>query len=68
MADQFPINSRYRTIPTTELVTADGAKIVYLARRFVPPASAFQLVAEHRIAAGDRLDNLASQYLADPEL
>lgn len=68
MADQFPINSRYRLTLATEFVTADGARIVYLTRRFVPPATAFQSVAEHRVAAGDRLDNLASQYLGDPEL
>lgn len=64
----FPPNSRYHGIETATRETADGRTIVYLRRRFVPPASRFSLLQEHAVEEGDRLDNLAALYLTDPEL
>lgn len=63
----FSISSRYYSIPTTQLETADGKTIVYLRRRFVPPPERFALIQEHTVTEGDRLDNIAAQYLGDPE-
>ena len=63
----FPISSRYYSISTTQLETADGRTIVYLRRRFVPPPERFALLQEHTVTEGDRMDNLAAQYLDDPE-
>lgn len=63
----FDFTSRYYNIPVAELETADGKKIVYLRRRFVPPPERFDLLQEHTVSEGDRLDNLAAQYLGDPE-
>jgi hypothetical protein len=63
----FAITSRYYGKPTAEFETAEGRKIVYLRRRFVPPPSAFTLLLEHSVAEGERLDNVAAQYLGDPE-
>jgi len=63
----FPITSRYYNIERAELETADGRKIVYLRRRFVPPAERFELLQEHVVTEGDRLDNITAQYLGDPE-
>ena len=63
----FSITSRYYNIPTLQLETADGKTIVYLRRRFVPPPERFALLQEHTLAEGDRMDNLAAQYLGDPE-
>jgi nucleoid-associated protein YgaU len=63
----FAITSRYHGAATAELETADGRKIVYLRRRFVPSPAEFALLVEHAVAAGDRLDNLSAQYLGDPE-
>lgn len=63
----FAITSRYYSISTAELETAEGKKIVYLRRRFVPPPSAFALLLEHTVTEGERLDNVAAQYLGDPE-
>jgi hypothetical protein len=40
---------------------------VYVQRRFVPPPERFDLLQEHEMTQGDRLDNLAAQYLGDPE-
>jgi hypothetical protein len=63
----FPPTSRYHGIDTAVLETADGTKLVYLRRRFVPPPERFALLQEHTVTQGDRLDNLAAQYLGDPE-
>lgn len=64
----FPPSSRYYGTDTATTKTADGKTIIYLRRRFVPSPERFSLLQEHMIAEGDRADNLASQYLGDPEL
>jgi hypothetical protein len=61
------ISSRYYGIEKVEFETADGKKIAYLRRRFVPPAERFELLQEHVVTEGERLDNIAAQYLGDPE-
>ncbi|HXH11993.1 MAG TPA: LysM domain-containing protein [Alphaproteobacteria bacterium] len=63
----FPPTSRYHGIDTATLTMADGRTVVYLRRRFVPPPERFALLQEHTVSQGDRLDNLAAQYLGDPE-
>jgi hypothetical protein len=63
----FPPNSRYYGCGTSKLTTAAGSTIVYLKRRIVPPPEQFALIQEHSVVQGDRLDNLAAQYLGDPE-
>ena len=63
----FAITSRYHSIQTAELETADGRRIVYLRRRFVPSPAVFALLLEHTVTEGDRLDNIAARYLGDPE-
>jgi hypothetical protein len=63
----FQATSRYANIPTSRFETADGRTIVYVQRRFVPPPERFDLLQEHEVTQGDRLDNLAAQYLGDPE-
>ncbi len=64
----FPTNSRYRDVETGTLVVPGGRTVVYLRRRFVPPARALALVQQHVVSQSDRLDNLAAQYFGDPEL
>lgn len=66
--EQFPPNSRYATTGTATLTTPDGRTLVYLRRRFVPPADRFALLQEHTVSAGERLDNLTAHYLGDPEV
>ncbi len=63
----FPITSRYYYIERVKLETPDGRKIVYLRRRFVPPADRFDLLQEHVVTEGERLDNITAEYLGDPE-
>jgi hypothetical protein len=67
-ASLFPPNSRYQGIDTGSLTSPDGQVVVYLRRRFVPPASAFVTIQQHIVTQGERLDNLASQFLGDSEL
>ena len=63
----FSITSRYHGIPTTTFETADGRKFVYVRRRFVPPPERFELLLEHLVTQGERLDLIAAQYIGDPE-
>lgn len=64
---QFPVNSRYYGVETTEMETDDGTTIVYLERRFVPSPDRFDLLQEHEVTEGDRLDRITTLYLGDPE-
>jgi hypothetical protein len=64
----FPVPSRYNGTDTGLLQAADGTEIVYLRRRFVPPADNFVLLQEHVVTQGERLDNIAAQFLGDPTL
>jgi hypothetical protein len=63
----FPLTSRYNQTPVTSLTTADGTQVAYLRRRFVPSPDSFELLLEHTVMQGDRLDNVAAKYLGDPE-
>ncbi len=63
----FSISSRYYGIDTVTLGLAQGKTVVYLRRRFVPPPERFQLLQEHTVTQGERLDHIAARYLGDPE-
>lgn len=64
----FAPNSRYAGLQTATMTASDGRTIVYLRRRFAPPAATLQLLQLHLVAQGDRLDNLSTIYYGDPEL
>lgn len=64
----FPPNSRYAGMAVATLALPQGKVIIYLARRFLPPAERFQLLQEHTVTQGERLDNIAAQYMGDPTL
>lgn len=63
----FPANSRYQNVDTTKLVLPDGSEIVYLQRRFLPSLDSFSSLQQYRVTQGDRLDNIAAQFVGDPE-
>ncbi|HEV2805964.1 MAG TPA: hypothetical protein VGW57_13660 [Chthoniobacterales bacterium] len=63
----FPPTSRYFEIETTKWKTPEGKSIVYIRRRFLPSADRFELLLEHSVVQGDRIDNVTAQYLGDPE-
>lgn len=64
--ERFPANSRYNGIPTAEINDADGERVVYLRRRFVPDPATLVTVGEVQVQGGDRLDQLAVSALGDP--
>lgn len=66
-ARPFPPNSRYNSTATLTYTFPDGRAVAYLARRFVPRAEQLGSLGTHTVAVGDRLDNLATRYLGDPE-
>lgn len=65
--DIFTTPGRYHNVGTARLDTPAGKTIIYLRRRFVPPAERFELLQEHIVTEGDRLDNITAAYLDDPE-
>lgn len=64
----FPATSRYHVLATKVLRKADGTTVIYLERRFVPPPENFELLQEHTVTEGERLDNITAHYFSDPEL
>ena len=62
----LPPTSRYASVGTTTLTTADGTTIVYLERRFVPQPGALAQVGVHTVTPGDRLDLIAGAAIGDP--
>jgi hypothetical protein len=67
-ASLFSANSRYLGIGTNTLTTAAGQTVVYVERRFIPKASSFAVLQQYTVQQGDRLDNMASSLLGDPNL
>lgn len=65
--NMFAVNSRYYRTGTATLEDVAGRKIIYLRRRFIPSPDKLELIQEHTVREGDRLDNLAATYIGDPE-
>lgn len=63
----FQPTSRYYELETVTFTTTDGRSIAYKRRRFLPPAEADAVIAEHTVTDSDRLDNITARYLGDPE-
>ncbi|HZY34748.1 MAG TPA: LysM domain-containing protein [Rhodanobacter sp.] len=67
MNANFPPASRYALTPTASFVRADGTPVTYLKRRFVPAPENLALLQWHQVVQGERLDNITTKYLGDPE-
>ncbi len=66
-----PVSGQYKQARSTGPATRpcfSGQTIVYLKRRFVPSPDRLSIIQQHTVLQGERLDNLASQFLGDPEL
>jgi hypothetical protein len=63
----FAYTSRYYGIPVATLDTAEGGRITYLTRRFVPAPERFSTLQEYSVAGDDRLDRITAVFLNDAE-
>lgn len=63
----FSTNSRYYGIKIATMPTASNQTVAYLQRRFLPPSEKLEVLQEHTVTQGDRLDNITTRYLGDPE-
>lgn len=63
----FAPTSRYYGLATVILQAADGKQTAYLQRRWLPQPERFELLQEHSVKQGERLDNITAHYLGDPE-
>jgi hypothetical protein len=61
----FDETSRYAGTPTAELTLADGRRIRYAGRRFLPQGGALPVLTEITTTDADRLDRLAARTLDD---
>jgi len=68
MNNPLPTTSRYATVDVAEGTLKNGRKVAYLRRRFIPSPSQFATIQQHQVIQGDRLDNIAAQYLGDPTM
>jgi hypothetical protein len=59
---------RYAGLPVATYTGADGRRIAYLTRRFLPQPDAHVLVQAHTVRGGERLDHIAAQHFGDPTL
>jgi hypothetical protein len=62
----FDHTSRYFHLERTTYTFPDGRQVSYKRRRFLPPGESLPLLAELRVARGDRLDMLTARTLGDP--
>jgi nucleoid-associated protein YgaU len=63
----FEDGSRYGALETAEHLTADGRRVRYVRRRFLPQGASLRSLGDAVVVAGDRLDLLAARTLGDPE-
>lgn len=65
--ERFPFTSRYHGIEIAEWTAPDGSARKYVRRRFIPQPERFDVLVEHSVQQGDRIDNIAAEHLGDPE-
>lgn len=65
-SSHFSPTSRYFGLEVKVMDTEQG-KVAYVTRRFIAPPENFELLQEHTVTEGERLDNIAHRYLGDPE-
>jgi len=64
----FSATSRYYGLDVATITGPLGTPVVYVLRRFLPAAARLQVLQQHTVTQGERLDTIAAQYLGDPEL
>jgi hypothetical protein len=61
-------SSRYYGAMVEYYTPANGVPVAYLQRRIIPQANTYTALQSYSVSSGDRLDNLAYQFLGDPIL
>ena len=61
-------SSRYLGTPIEMLTLPNGTQVAYLQRRIIPQSQIYTSVQNYAVVDGDRLDNLAFNFLGDPIL
>lgn len=64
----FTATSRYYGIDVETIAGPQGTTVTYVMRRFLPAVAQMQVIQQYTVVQGDRLDNIAAQYLGDPQL
>ncbi|WP_287188381.1 hypothetical protein [Rhodovulum sp.] len=64
----FPPESRYHGIPTTQVTGPDGQPVSCLKCRLAPPPEEFALRHLRETKQGERLDRIAAAETGDPEM
>ena len=64
----FPQSSRYHALEVLKTTLPDGREVTYVERRFLPPHEFLEVIDQHTVSDGERIDNLAAHYFGDPEL
>jgi hypothetical protein len=63
----FEPTSRYYGIDIA-MREEGGTIVAYIRRRFLAQENRFQLLQEHVVTDGERVDNIAARYFGDPTL
>ncbi len=63
----FDEESRYFNLETVKITGGDNREIAYKKRRFLPRGENLRTLAEVQVGAGDRLDQITSRTLGNPE-
>lgn len=63
----FDHTSRYYKIKESGYTEADGERIIYKQRRFLPQGEKIPVLAEVKVLEGDRPDLVTARSLGDPE-
>ncbi|NEQ21945.1 MAG: hypothetical protein F6K28_22640 [Microcoleus sp. SIO2G3] len=63
----FNPDSRYYRLETAEYTIADGRKIAYKRRRFLPQGETLPLSSEVTVSRDDRLDLVTAKLLGEAE-
>jgi hypothetical protein len=64
----FEPSSRYDRVATAQITDADGRLVTYKRRRRLPDPAGMRILAEVKVADGDRLDLIAARTLGNPEM
>lgn len=65
--DLLSPTSRYAYTGRASLEVGEDQTILYLRRRFLPPADSLAEIGRHTVQEGERLDQIAARHLGDPE-